>query len=311
MVPPPVRAIFDTLIDRGTPLAASPFGAPLLGVKCGCNDAFLVVRSREGRADIGRSADARAPHRRKRAASVRTPGDVPLVRVHAAGRGAASRYGKVEASMLRPLVRGETLDQWRAVAEEWIVWTHTSTPAGGSGPLPALPPHAAAWLSPWRHRLATRTDIRGAEPWWTLHRTESADATRARVVWADFGRSPRALVLAAGDPTVALNTCYVARAPSIADAHALAALLNGPVAAAWLNVLAEPAQGGYRRYLGWTVALLPLPRDWARARALLAPLAERALAGVAIADADLRRAALAAYDLPADAVKPLLSWAAT
>ncbi len=211
--------------------------------------------------------------------------------------------------MLRPLVRGETLDHWRTVAEEWIVWTHASGDAGG-GPLAVLPPHTSAWLSPWRHRLATRTDCRGAEPWWALFRTESADAARVRVVWADFGRAPRATVLPAGDPTVALNTCYVARAPSLADGHALAALLNGPVAAAWLNVLAEPAQGGYRRYLGWTIALLPLPRDWPRARALLAPLAERALAGAPLPEGELRRAALAAYDLPPEAVQALLAWAA-
>lgn len=213
--------------------------------------------------------------------------------------------------MLRPLVRGETLDPWRVVAEEWIVWTHAPAASGAVGPLAALPPHAAAWLAPWRHRLAARSDARGAAPWWSLFRTESADAARARVVWADVGRAPRAMVLPPGDATVPLNTCYVARAPSLADAHALAALLNGPVAAAWLNVLAEPAQGGYRRYLGWTVALLPLPRDWARARAFLAPIGERAFARESIPDAELRDAALAAYDLTAETVKPLLSWAAS
>ena len=37
-----------------------------------------------------------------------------------------------------------------------------------------------------------------------------------------------------------------------------------------LNALAEPARGGYRRYLGWTVGQFPLPRDWERARSVLA-----------------------------------------
>ena len=60
----------------------------------------------------------------------------------------------------------------------------------------------------------------------------------------------------------------------IDDAHALATLLNSSLVAAWLNSIAEPARGGYRRYLGWTLSLLPVPVDWIRARNLLAPLGE-------------------------------------
>ena len=100
------------------------------------------------------------------------------------------------------------------------------------------------------------------------------------------------------------------RAPSLADARALAALLNSAVAAAWLNVLAEPAHGGYRRYMGWTVSLLPVPAEWPRARELLAPLAERAEAGERVTASALRTAALAAYGVSRDAIEPLLAWAA-
>ena len=96
-----------------------------------------------------------------------------------------------------------------------------------------------------------------------------------------FGKVPRAAVLPAGDPTVPLNSCYVLSCDDVCDAYALTALLNGPLAAAWLNAIAEPARGGWHRYLAWTVSLLPLPNDWARARSLLAPLTERALGGSA------------------------------
>jgi hypothetical protein len=102
-----------------------------------------------------------------------------------------------------------------------------------------------------------------------LFRVDAADASRPRVVWADIGKSPRALLLAAGDPTVALNTCYVVPCADERDAWTLTAILNSRLAAAWINALAEPARGGYRRYLGWTVGLFPLPRDWDRARELL------------------------------------------
>ena len=73
---------------------------------------------------------------------------------------------------------------------------------------------------------------------------DAADARTARVVWADFGRRPSALVLPAGDPTVPLNSCYALPCRDPRDALAVAALLNSPLAAAWLNALAEPARGG-------------------------------------------------------------------
>jgi hypothetical protein len=92
------------------------------------------------------------------------------------------------------------------------------------------------------------------------------------------------------------------------DALALAALLNGPVAAAFLDVLAEPARGGYRRYLGWTMSLLPVPRDWPRARSLLAPLAERAWHGDSPGVEELAATALDAFGLQSCDVAALLEW---
>jgi hypothetical protein len=144
--------------------------------------------------------------------------------------------------------------------------------------------------------------------WWSLFRTEAADCSRARVVWSDFGRRPRAALLGAGDNTVPLNSCYVVPCDDNVDALTLTTLLNSPVAAAWLNAVAEPARGGWHRYLAWTVALLPLPRDWPRARHILAPLAERALLGDAPTDDELYDAACAAYRVRRCDVAPLVAW---
>jgi hypothetical protein len=141
-----------------------------------------------------------------------------------------------------------------------------------------------------------------------LFRTEAADCSRTRVVWSDFGRVPRAAILAPGDPTVPLNSCYVVACDDPVDALALTSLLNSPVSAAWLNALAEPARGGWHRYLAWTVELLPLPRDWARARAVLAPVAERALLGEPPTDEELIAAACQAYRLRREDVAPLIAW---
>jgi hypothetical protein len=109
---------------------------------------------------------------------------------------------------------------------------------------------------------------------------------------------------------VALNTCYVVNCETMKDAHALATLLNGPLISAWLNTLAEPARGGYRRYLGWTMSVLPLPKEWNRAREELAPLGKRAMLGDVPPPDEMMDAALSAYGLRLRDVEPLLSWMA-
>jgi hypothetical protein len=184
------------------------------------------------------------------------------------------------------------------------VWPHRND----NVPFKELPPFARRWLLPFRDQLAARSDLRGRLPWWTVFRTESARPERARVVWADFGISTRAIVVDANDPIVPLNTCYAVGCNTLDDAHALAVLLNSPLVSAWLNVVAEPARGGYRRYLGWTMSLLPLPSEWGSARELLAPLGARAMSGDVPSDDELLAATLDAYGMTIADIQPLLSW---
>ena len=273
LLPPDARRAFDRVRQRGRPLAESALGQPTLGVKCGCNDAFMVET-------IAREfAHTSVSHR--------------------------GRRGSIEHELLRPLLRGESVVPWQVrPSASAIVWTHD---VRGS-PLASLPSHAARWLAPWRRRLSARTDLRGSRSWWSLFRTEGADADGARVVWSDFGRAPRAAVLPAGDPTVPLNSCYVLPCPDLADALAFAAILNSALAAAWLNAIAEPARGGWHRYLAWTVSLLPIPDDWMRARGILAPLTERALLGVVPTEQELLGAVCRAYGVSFAEVAPLLAW---
>jgi hypothetical protein len=273
LLPRPAREAFDRLRSAGTPFAQTPFGRPLLGVKTGCNDAFVVTVE-----------------------SVR--GDV--ARISSGGS-----TGEIEREMLRPLVRGETLSAWCIKGpRECLIWPHDQE----GRPLRELPPLARRWLASFHDRLHGRSDLHGRAPWWTLFRTESASVLTPRVVWADFGLTPRAIVVELGDAVVAVNSCYVASCDALLDAHALATLLNGPLVAAWLNTLAEPARGGYRRYLGWTMSLLPLPRDWNRAREQLAPLGERAMRGDVPPQDEMLDAALRSYELRLRDIQPLLSW---
>ena len=275
LAPPLVRDAFDLLADAGIPLVHSPLGPPQLGVKCGLNDAFIVRCT---------GADS----------AIATVND---------GR----RTGRVERSLLRPLLRGEAMAAWRREpngTDEWILWTHDARGA----PLRTLPSLAHAWLARWRSALAHRADARSRGSWWSLFRTAGAGSELARVVWADVGRTPRALVLAPNDPTVALNSCYVLPCRDPRDAHTLAALLNSPLIAAWLALIAEPARGGYRRFLAWTIALLPTPRAWSHARDILAPLAQRAQRGREPDSGELLDATLRAYRVRRSDIEPLLQW---
>ena len=267
ILPPDARAAFDRIRTAGTPLAETAFGAPRLGVKSGCNSAFLVRVITTAR-DMASVVDANGEH------------------------------GGIELSLLRPALRGDAIREWtRHACDEWIIWTHDDTGA----PLAKLPPRARHWLGRHYSALALRSDAARARRWWSLFRIDAADSSRWRVVWADIGRRPRAAVLHPGDPTVPLNSCYVLRCGNEGDAWALAALLNSPLSAAWLNALAEPARGGYHRYLGWTVGLLPVPRHWERAREVLS-------AARGQSDSMLLRATLSAYDLPESEAAALLGF---
>ena len=279
ILPAEVRQAFDRLRAVGVPLAESPIGRPRLGVKTGYNLAFLV---RSGSIVAGDTVEVVA---------------------------ANGRSGRVETALLRPVLRGEDIRPWcMDDAGEYLVWTHDLHGL----PLERLPPCTARWLNPWRRQLAARADSRSGR-WWSLFRTEAARTDRPRVLWADLGKAPRATILDAGDLTVPLNSCYVGICADDVDARTLAAILNSPIAEAWLGALAEPARGGYRRFLGWTMALLPLPNDWTRARSIFAPIADAAMRG-ACTGGELRDAlvheTLAAYGLTHDEVAPLLAWLA-
>ena len=273
ITPPDVRLAFDKLNSAGIPLAETRLGRPLLGVKSGCNEAFVVTTAGDT-----------------------TAGETPVR--------SGDRGGAVEHSLLRRVIKGEDLIAWSCAAtDSRVIWTHG--PDGRA--MTTLPPAAKQWLGHFRSRLQARTDGRSSERWWTLFRTEGAACDRPRVVWADVGKRPRAAVLDRGNDSVPLNSCYVLRCRDQREALALAAILNSDIAAAWLNLIAEPARGGYHRYLGWTLALLPLPRDWTAACATLPEIAQRAVNGRADSR-ELLDAVLRAYGIKHDEVASLLAW---
>ena len=283
LLPHHARTSFERLRLTGPPLGDSSLGRPLLGVKCGCNAAFLVHATEHDDATAAVTSENRA--------------------------------AIIERQLLRPVLRGDGIPDFgaptahattKAARDEdlRIIWTH----AADGTPLRTLPPATTRWLAQWRRQLETRRDARSRTPWWSLFRTDAARHEAARLVWADIGKRLRTRVLAAGDPTVPLNSCYVLRTPSTEDAWALSALLASPVCRAWLNCLAEPARGGFRRYLGWTVASLPLPANWMSARSSLTPLGQRLASRTCVSPEEHTEITADAYGIPVASLQPLLDW---
>jgi hypothetical protein len=277
LLPTRERAALERLRVAGPALGDSSLGRPMLGVKCGLNAAFIVHAVEH---------------------------DDDTASVVANGRKAL-----LERHMLRPVLRGDgvhTTDARRNAdgSDLHIVWTHGTDGA----PLRTLPPATARWLAHWRPQLERRRDARARLPWWTLFRTEGARHETPRIVWADIGRTLQPRILAAGDPTVPLNSCYVLRTTSLDDALALDTLLASPIAAAWFDVLAEPARGGFRRFMGWTVASLPVPKEWATARVALAELARRRQRGEPICVDEHSTTVADAYGIPMRHLEPLVRW---
>jgi hypothetical protein len=273
LLPPAARDAFNLMAARGTPLSKALLGRLTLGVKCGHNDAFILHSHDDS-------------------------GDLVDVEQH-------GRSGRVEHDLVRPLLRGESVTPWSIErSAEGILWTHDAT----GRPLPALPRMAAQWLAPWRQQLLNRTDLHSDRRWWSLFRVDGAHSLTTRVVWSDFGRRPRAAILQAGDRTVPLNTCYVLSCDCPEDAYALCAVLNSPLAAAWLNCIAEPARGGWYRYLAWTVSLLPLPLQWAHVRNDLARITSDALLGQVPSDHELLNRVSRAYGFVINELEMLLQW---
>jgi len=179
------------------------------------------------------------------------------------------RLGKqdieLEASVLRPAVRGRDLAPYRATLERVLVWPYTDSGV----PWRALPPRAARWIATQRTRLARRADYRDG-PLWTLFRVRAAVGPH-RVAWADVARTGTAVALddAALD-AIPLNTCYVSHAPDRESALAIAATLNSLWIRVLIHTFADEARGGYRRYNARVTGTVPIPRPGAARRRLAA-----------------------------------------
>lgn len=258
LAPPKARAVIDRLRAAGPPLGSRPGRRPLRGIVTG-NNALFVGELHQAAAAKGRVA------------------------LRLGGRNVL-----IEADRIRPALRGEDLVPWRFSINRALVWTHDNQ----GRVLASLPSATRNHVRLHERALKARIDLKPGQPFWTLFRVRPAK-WGLRVAWRDIAPAPVAVVVPPGAPSpggsapiISLNTVYQIPAASEEDAYLVAAVLNSTVARAYLKAIAERASGGYFRFLGWTVALLPFP--------------EKPDAAVLIRLVQLSRAAHSAGGLDAD-----------
>ena len=223
LVPDPLRSAIEEFRGCGVPLGQ--IAPPALGLKTGA-DRILVgqVVQRLGRLSRVRFCD---------------------------------EVVEIEASLLRPIVRGRDVRPFTATSVKIVFWGYD-----GTGQVrKSLPPRAAAYAATHKRPLTKRADYH-AGPLWTLFRLPAVLA-KHRVVWSDISRRPTAVALdhTVPNPSLPLNSCYVSSAPNPNAALVISAVMNSSFAGALIAATADEARGGYHRVNARVAAELPVPGD--------------------------------------------------
>jgi hypothetical protein len=252
LAPPRVCAALRAMQSAGPPLATSPGLRVRRGAFTGANHVLLV---REAEPKLGGLAWIRANGFFTQATS-RTAREQPRRRT--------SYEAIIEASALRPVLRGSDIAAWRYTPEQWVLWVHD---AAGRAAQP--PPRARAYLNHHRERLGRRSGAKPADPPGTLFRV-SAAALGHKVVWHDLAETLKAVAvpdmqrtaLGVTCPIVPLNTVYFIATSDQESALLLAAFLNSLPVRTFARAIAERAKDARFRFFAWTVGVLPLPPQW-------------------------------------------------
>jgi hypothetical protein len=174
-----------------------------------------------------------------------------------------TRRALVEDSTIRPVLRGSDVRPWRATHSSYVLWS----PANDDDDA-AVPRRLAALLR--RRRSAALASGGTAR---TAHdgrlRRLSTGMFGHKVVWSDLARDLRAAAVpdrvracGASRPVVPLNTVYFIPVADRRESLLLSAYLNALPLRTFARAIAERAKDAHFRFFAWTIATLPLPRDW-------------------------------------------------
>jgi hypothetical protein len=190
-------------------------------------------------------------------------GDIAHVRAdgyHRRARAAERRQfsAHVEASALRPALRGTDVMPWGTRIERHIIWSPANDDTG------AVPgPRLAGYLR--RHTAS----LGAAHTNGTLQRL-SPGMFGAKVVWSDLAPDLRAAavppcvrtITGTSAPVIPLNTVYFIPVEHERDALLLAGYLNSLPVRTFARAIAERAKDAHFRFFAWTISAIPLPPAW-------------------------------------------------
>jgi len=255
IAPPAVAGAIRRMQAAGAPLGTDVGLRVRRGVVTGANDVLIAKQALPKLGDL---------------ALIRTEGHR---RAGREGRAAAeiARYeALVEASALRPLIRGSDISAWKLQTSGHVIWAHEDA-AGRPSP---VGPRTELYLRQHEAVLRQRSGWREILPLGAVFRV-SVDTLGPKVAWHDIAADLKAVALPArvaglnGTPVplVPLNTVYFAATGCDDDALLLAAYLNALPARVFARAVAERAKDARFRFQAWTLALLPLPPNWRHGRA--------------------------------------------
>jgi hypothetical protein len=172
--------------------------------------------------------------------------------------------GLIEASALRPALRGADVSAWTFRVSRHVVWV----PANDDPAIPP-PPRTRRYLERHRIRLCGVVAARTGARIGALHRL-GPHTLGHKVVWSDVARNLRAAavpsriraVTGIDCPIVPLNTVYFVATSSHRESLLLAAYFNSTPVRTFARAIAERAKDAHFRFFAWTIAVLPLPADW-------------------------------------------------
>lgn len=214
LAPPDVHATLRRMQAAGPPVGRRLGLRVRRGVMTGANDVMIL---RDVEPKLGGLAWVRAEgyHRaRKQGDSAR----------------AARRFASlVEASAVRPLVRGSDISAWSFRISNHVVWLHDDASAARIGP----PAHIAAYLERHQEAWSAANGAAAGRQGGFLFRL-SSDTLRHKVAWHDLASNLNAVALPATvplqtggpGPLIPLNTVYFIGTTDQATALLLAAYFN-------------------------------------------------------------------------------------
>ena len=174
---------------------------------------------------------------------------------------------KIERGLLRPLVRGRNVDEWRFEVENYIIWTHDDDGVV----LKKLPPHATNYFDTNRGTLVARKTwqvsamMEEGAPFWVIGNADKAVA-KGKIAWQEIAKKIEAVSLPSTHKDRKLGNLrlivdhklFFLESANENVGLALTAFLNSVLANAFAATIVTRTGAEYCNFSSWVIGLLPV-----------------------------------------------------